>query len=104
VQTVTICNSKTIDLKAHTRRADIIVVAVGKPYFLNADDIKEGSIIVDVGINRLDSGKVVGDVHFDSVMPKASWVTPVPGGVGPMTVAMLVENTVLAAERRYFGI
>lgn len=97
--TVTVCHSKTRDVKAHTRRADIVVVAVGKANFLNADDIKEGAVVVDVGINRLESGQVVGDVDLGSVLSKAAWVTPVPGGVGPMTVAMLVENTVLAAER-----
>ncbi|MES2205320.1 MAG: bifunctional methylenetetrahydrofolate dehydrogenase/methenyltetrahydrofolate cyclohydrolase FolD [Pseudomonadota bacterium] len=97
--TVTLCNSKTRDVKAHTRRADIVVAAVGKPSFITGEDIREGAVIIDVGINRLESGKVVGDIEFETVSKKAGWVTPVPGGVGPMTVAMLVENTVLAAER-----
>jgi methylenetetrahydrofolate dehydrogenase (NADP+) / methenyltetrahydrofolate cyclohydrolase len=97
--TVTLCHSKTREVKEHTRRADIVVVAVGKPYFLMGEDIREGAVVVDVGINRLPTGQVVGDIAFDSVAAKAAWITPVPGGVGPMTVAMLVENTVQAAER-----
>lgn len=97
--TVTICNSKTKDLKAHTSRADILVVAVGRPHMITGDMIKPGAVVIDVGINRLDSGKLVGDVDFDSALPVAGAITPVPGGVGPMTIAMLLINTVEAAER-----
>lgn len=97
--TVTICNSKTKDLKAHTSRADILVVAVGRPHMITGDMIKSGAVVIDVGINRLDSGKLVGDVDFDSALPVAGAITPVPGGVGPMTIAMLLINTVEAAER-----
>lgn len=96
--TVTICHSRTAQLKEHTRRADILVAAVGKPGFVTADMVKPGAVVVDVGINRVD-GKVVGDVAFDEVKEVASWITPVPGGVGPMTIAMLMENTLEAAER-----
>lgn len=97
--TITICNSKTKDLKAHTSRADILVVAVGRPHMITGDMIKSGAVVIDVGINRLDSGKLVGDVDFDSALPVAGAITPVPGGVGPMTIAMLLINTVEAAER-----
>jgi methylenetetrahydrofolate dehydrogenase (NADP+)/methenyltetrahydrofolate cyclohydrolase len=95
--TVTVCNSKTRDLKAHLSRADIIVGAVGKPEFIKGDWIKPGALVIDVGINRLESGKLVGDVEFESASQKAAWITPVPGGVGPMTVAMLLQNTLTAA-------
>jgi methylenetetrahydrofolate dehydrogenase (NADP+) / methenyltetrahydrofolate cyclohydrolase len=94
--TVTICNSKTQDLAAHTKRADIVVVAIGKPNFLKAEMIKEGAVLIDVGINRLDDGKLVGDIDFQDIQGKASFATPVPGGVGPMTIAMLLANTVQA--------
>lgn len=97
--TVTICNSKTKDLAAHTRRADVLVVAVGRPKMITGDMVKPGAVVIDVGINRLESGKLVGDVDYDSVAQVASAVTPVPGGVGPMTIAMLLVNTVEAAER-----
>ncbi len=96
--TVTICHSHTAQLKEHTRRADILVSAVGKPGFVTADMVKPGAVVIDVGINRVN-GKVVGDVAFDEVREVASWITPVPGGVGPMTIAMLMENTLEAAER-----
>lgn len=96
--TVTMCHSRTKDLAAHTRRADVLVAAVGKAKFITADMVKPGAIVIDVGINRVD-GKVVGDVDFDNVKEVASWITPVPGGVGRMTIAMLLENTVEAAER-----
>ena len=96
--TVTICHSRTANLAAHTRRADILVVAVGKPRFLTADMVKEGAVVVDVGINRVD-GRLCGDVDFEPVAEKASWITPVPGGVGKMTIAMLMDNTVAAAEK-----
>lgn len=97
--TITICNSKTKDLAAHTRRADVLVVAVGKPNMITGDMIKPGAIVIDVGINRLESGKLAGDVEFDSARQVACAITPVPGGVGPMTIAMLLVNTVEAAER-----
>jgi len=96
--TVTVCHSRTADLAAHTRRADILVAAIGKPRFITADMVKEGSVVVDVGINRVD-GKLCGDVDFEPVSQKASWITPVPGGVGKMTIAMLMDNTVAAAEK-----
>lgn len=95
--TVTVCHSKTPDLPAVCRRADILVAAMGKARFIRADMVKDGAIVIDVGINRLPDGKLVGDVHFDEVAPKASWITPVPGGVGPMTIALLMQNTMLAA-------
>ncbi len=97
--TVTMCHSRTANLSEHTRRADILVAAVGKPHFVTADMVKPGAVVIDVGINRVD-GKVVGDVDFDAVREVASWITPVPGGVGRMTIAMLMENTVEAAERQ----
>lgn len=97
--TVTLCHSKTENLADYTRRADIVVAAIGKPKFVTADMIKEGSVVIDVGINRVD-GELCGDVDFDSVKEKAGYITPVPGGVGQMTIAMLMENTVIAAEAR----
>ena len=97
--TVTMCHSRTADLAAHTRRADVLVAAVGKAKFITADMVKPGAIVIDVGINRNAEGKVVGDVDFDAVKEVASWITPVPGGVGRMTITMLLENTVEAAER-----
>ena len=98
--TVTICNSKTQDLSEKVKQADVVVVAVGIPKMIQGDWIKEGAIVIDVGINRLDSGKLVGDVDFDSAKDKAAWITPVPGGVGPMTIATLLENTLTAYEAR----
>jgi methylenetetrahydrofolate dehydrogenase (NADP+)/methenyltetrahydrofolate cyclohydrolase len=97
--TVTMCHSRTADLAAHTRRADVLVAAVGKAKFITADMVKPGAIVIDVGINRLEDGKVVGDVDFDAVQAVAGFITPVPGGVGRMTITMLLENTVEAAER-----
>ena len=97
--TVTICTSKTIDLGKYTRDADILVVATGKPQMITGDMIKPGAAVIDVGINRLANGKLVGDVDFDSAKKVAGWITPVPGGVGPMTITMLVANAVRAAER-----
>ena len=97
--TVTICNSKTRDLGWHTRHADIVVVATGKPRMIDGSMIKPGAVVIDVGINRGADGKLCGDVDFDSVVQVASAVTPVPGGVGPMTIAMLLVNTLEAAER-----
>ena len=96
--TVTICHSRTQNLAEHTRRADILVAAVGKAGFVTADMVKPGAIVIDVGINRVD-GKVKGDVDFDAVKEVAGWITPVPGGVGKMTITMLLMNTVEAAER-----
>ena len=97
--TVTVCHSKTKDLKDVTRRADILVVAVGKPKFITADMVKPGAVVIDVGINRTEQGKLVGDVDYDAVEPIASYLTPVPGGVGPMTITMLLRNTLTAARR-----
>lgn len=97
--TVTICNSKTRDLGAQTRRADVLVVATGRPKMIAGDMIKPGAVVIDVGINRGDDGKLCGDVDFDSASKVAGAITPVPGGVGPMTIAMLLVNTVEAAER-----
>ena len=97
--TVTICHSATRDLKALTRQADVVVVAVGKRNMLTADMVKPGAVVIDVGMNRSDQGKLFGDVDFDGVKEVAGWITPVPGGVGPMTRAMLLLNTLQAAER-----
>ena len=97
--TVTICTSKTRDLARYTRDADILVVATGKPQMITGDMIKPGAAVIDVGINRLPNGKLCGDVDFDSAREVAGWITPVPGGVGPMTITMLVANTVQAAEQ-----
>ncbi len=98
--TVTVCNSRTKDLKAHTLAADIVVIAVGVPYLLKEDMVKDGAIVIDVGINRLDTGKLVGDADFEGLKNKCSHLTPVPGGVGPMTIAMLLKNTIKAAILR----
>jgi methylenetetrahydrofolate dehydrogenase (NADP+)/methenyltetrahydrofolate cyclohydrolase len=97
--TVTVCHSKTADLGAVTRSADILVVAAGKANLITRGMVKPGAVVIDVGINRLPTGKIRGDVAYDEVSEVAGWITPVPGGVGPMTVAMLVHNTVTAAER-----
>ena len=98
--TVTVTHSKTKNLKEICKNADLIVVAIGKPFFLKADMVKDGAVVVDVGINRLDDGRLVGDVDFEEVAPKCSYITPVPGGVGPMTIAMLLNNTILAAQAK----
>ena len=97
--TVTVCHSRTQNLSDVTKRADILVVAIGKPEFLTADMVKDGAVVVDVGINRPAEGKLVGDVAFNEVSEKASYITPVPGGVGPMTITMLLKNTLTAAEK-----
>ena len=97
--TVTICHSRTVDLPAVCRRADILVAAIGKADFFTADYVKEGAVVIDVGMNRRADGKLTGDVDFASVEPKASYITPVPGGVGPMTITMLMQNTLTAARR-----
>lgn len=97
--TVTICHSKTKDLPAVCREAELLLVAIGKPRFVTADMVREGAVVIDVGTNRLPDGKVVGDVDFEPVSRKAAWISPVPGGVGPMTIAMLLDNTVESAKR-----
>ena len=102
--TVTQCHSRTKDLKSHTLQADLLITAIGKPHFITADMVKEGAIIVDVGINRISDpsrksgSRLTGDVDFENVAPKCSWITPVPGGVGPMTIATLLQNTLQAAN------
>lgn len=96
--TTTVCHRWTNNLEEQVRRADLLVVAVGKPDFIPGEWIKQGAIVIDVGINRLENGKLTGDVEFEKAKEKASWITPVPGGVGPMTVATLLENTLFAAE------
>ncbi|MBQ3088701.1 MAG: bifunctional methylenetetrahydrofolate dehydrogenase/methenyltetrahydrofolate cyclohydrolase FolD [Clostridia bacterium] len=98
--TVTICHSRTQNLKDVTSKADILVAAVGKANFVTPDMVKEGAVVIDVGINRLDNGKLCGDVDFDAVSEKCSFITPVPGGAGPMTIAMLMANTVTAAKKQ----
>lgn len=99
--TVTICHSKTNDLAEHCRKADILVVAVGVPKLVTGDMIKEGAVVIDVGMNRLENGKLCGDVDFDNAKEKAGFITPVPGGVGPMTIAMLMKNTLTAAKIKH---
>jgi methylenetetrahydrofolate dehydrogenase (NADP+) / methenyltetrahydrofolate cyclohydrolase len=103
--TVTICHSRTTDLTAHTRRADVLVAAVGRPRMITGDMVKPGAIVIDVGMNHIpdgpDAGKLCGDVDFASASQVAGAITPVPGGVGPMTRAMLLVNTIEAAERRH---
>jgi len=96
--TVDICHIETKNLAAHTKRADIVIVGVGKPNLITADMVKDDVIVIDIGINRLEDGRLVGDVDFENVSKKASYITPVPGGVGPMTIAMLLKNTVKAAR------
>ena len=98
--TVTMCHTRTRDLAFHTRRADLLCVAAGRPRMITGDMVKEGAWVIDVGVNRLDTGKLAGDVDFDSVSPRAAAITPVPGGVGLLTVAMLLKNTLAAAERQ----
>lgn len=97
--TVTVCHSRTKDLSFFTKNADIIVAAVGRPNFITADMVSEGAVVIDVGINRLESGKLCGDVDFDAVSEKAGYITPVPGGCGPMTIAVLMKNTLAAAMK-----
>lgn len=98
--TVTVCNSKTRNLPEITSQADILIAAVGRPKFITEDMVKEGAVVIDVGINRDENGKLCGDVDFSAVRDKTSYITPVPGGVGPMTIAELIENTVLSAEQK----
>jgi len=97
--TVTICNSKTKDLPGKVREADIVVVGVGIPKMVKGDWVKEGAVVIDVGINRLDDGSLVGDVDYDAIKDTAGAITPVPGGVGPMTIATLLENTLIAYKQ-----
>jgi methylenetetrahydrofolate dehydrogenase (NADP+) / methenyltetrahydrofolate cyclohydrolase len=97
--TTTTCHRFTKDLETHVRQADLLVVAVGKPHFIPGEWVKEGAVVIDVGINRLETGKLIGDVDYDVAKQSASYITPVPGGVGPMTVASLIENTLLACEQ-----
>lgn len=96
--TVTICHSKTKDIKEHTKNADVVISAIGKSKFVTADMIKQGAVVIDVGINRGEDGKLIGDVDFENVSKKASYITPVPGGVGPMTIAMLMNNVIKACS------
>ena len=104
--TVTVCHSRTQDLAEHTRRADILVAAIGRAHFVTADMVKEGAVVIDVGINRIpdaskkSGSRLTGDVNFDTVAPKTSWITPVPGGVGPMTIASLMQNTLQACANK----
>jgi methylenetetrahydrofolate dehydrogenase (NADP+)/methenyltetrahydrofolate cyclohydrolase len=100
--TITVCHSKTVDLPSVCREADILISAVGKPGFITADMVKYGAVVIDVGINRVD-GKLCGDVDFEAVYEKASMITPVPGGVGPMTVTMLLKNTLTAFHLQHHG-
>ena len=99
--TVTVCHSKTKNLKDHTKRADVIIAAIGQSKFVKEDMIKEGAVVIDVGINRSEDGKLTGDVDFENVQKKASYITPVPGGVGPMTIAMLMNNVIQATKEQY---
>jgi methylenetetrahydrofolate dehydrogenase (NADP+)/methenyltetrahydrofolate cyclohydrolase len=101
--TVTMCHTRTRDLAAHTRRADVLCVAAGRPHMITGDMVKPGAWVIDVGVNRLPTGKLAGDVDFASASERAHAITPVPGGVGPMTIAMLMKNTLLAAERQALG-
>lgn len=102
--TVTVCHSKTKNLEEFTKKADILIVAIGKPKFITENMVREGVVVIDIGINRNEEGKIVGDVDFDNVSKKASYITPVPGGIGPMTVAMLMENVVEAAKQNKYKI
>ena len=97
--TVTVCHSKTKNLKEHTKRADVVIAAIGQSKFVTEDMVKEGAVVIDVGINRGEDGKLTGDVDFENVEKKASYITPVPGGVGPMTIAMLMHNVIKAAKK-----
>ncbi|MBI3754199.1 MAG: bifunctional methylenetetrahydrofolate dehydrogenase/methenyltetrahydrofolate cyclohydrolase FolD [Deltaproteobacteria bacterium] len=101
--TVTICHSKTLNLREKVKKADILIAAVGRPHMIKGEWIKQEAVVIDVGINRLDNGKLVGDVEFEEAQKRAAFITPVPGGVGPMTIAMLMHNTVEAAKRQSSG-
>ena len=97
--TITICHSRTHDLSEKVRQADVVVAAIGKAHLIKGDWIKPGAVVLDVGMNRLDNGKLVGDVDFEAALSRASYITPVPGGVGPMTITMLLWNTLEGAKR-----
>ncbi|QTM99786.1 bifunctional methylenetetrahydrofolate dehydrogenase/methenyltetrahydrofolate cyclohydrolase FolD [Sediminibacillus dalangtanensis] len=99
--TVTYCHSRTKDMKKYTKEADILIVAVGKQHFITAEDIKPGAVVIDVGVNRMENGKLTGDVDFEAASEKASYITPVPRGVGPMTITMLLHNTIKSAKRHH---
>jgi methylenetetrahydrofolate dehydrogenase (NADP+)/methenyltetrahydrofolate cyclohydrolase len=101
--TVTICHSRTVDLPDQVRRADVVIAAIGRPEMIKGDWLKEGAVVIDVGVNRVGEKKLVGDVEFASALPRVSAITPVPGGVGPMTITMLLYNTVESAKRRASG-
>ena len=96
--TVTVCHSKTLNIEEYTKQADVLMVAIGKAKFVTADMVKEGAVVIDIGINRTEEGKLIGDVDFENIKEKASYITPVPGGVGPMTIAMLMNNVIKAAK------
>ena len=98
--TVTVCHSRTVDLPGQLAQADVVIAAVGRPHFVQGEWLKSGCVVIDVGINRLDDGSLCGDVDTEAASERASWITPVPGGVGPMTISLLMENTVVAAEAR----
>ena len=98
--TVTICHSKTKNIKEHVKEADIVISAIGKPKYVTEDMIKEKAVVIDVGINRTEDGKIVGDVDFENVSKKASYITPVPGGVGPMTISILMNNVIKACKNQ----
>ena len=98
--TVTVCHSKTTNVTEVVQNADVLISAIGKPCFVTENMVKDGAVVIDVGINRLDTGKIVGDVDFENVSKKASYITPVPGGVGPMTIAMLLNNVVKATKQQ----
>ena len=96
--TVTVCHSKTINIEEYTKQADVLMVAIGKPKFVTANMVKKGAVVIDIGINRTEDGKLIGDVDFENIKEKTSYITPVPGGVGPMTIAMLMNNVIKAAK------
>jgi methylenetetrahydrofolate dehydrogenase (NADP+)/methenyltetrahydrofolate cyclohydrolase len=98
--TVTVCHSRTVDLPGQLAQADVVIAAVGRPHFVQGEWLKSGCVVIDVGINRLDDGSLCGDVDTEAASERASWITPVPGGVGPMTISLLMENTVAASEAR----
>ena len=98
--TVTVCHSRTKNLEEYTKKADILVAAIGKPRFVTENMVKENAVVIDVGINRMEDGKICGDVDFENVKEKVSYITPVPGGVGPMTIAMLLYNLVKATKKQ----
>ncbi|MEK7803021.1 MAG: bifunctional 5,10-methylene-tetrahydrofolate dehydrogenase/5,10-methylene-tetrahydrofolate cyclohydrolase, partial [Deltaproteobacteria bacterium] len=102
--TVTVCHSRTHDLQEKVKSADVLIAAVGRPLMIKGEWVKQWAVVIDVGINRLENGQIVGDVEFEEASKRASYITPVPGGVGPMTIAMLMHNTVEAAKRQSKGL